>query len=440
MYSSVGLPIGLQIIAKPWQDHKILAFAKKVQAVLGIPRIVNIKKCVRVMSLEKMDTQLNRPSFLEKLGQGLLAFALDILKILTFGFLAWVAFFALFWIIFSGQLITAYFSNINYALVDIPRLAQQFDSSGSFILMLSFPIASWYILKLTAWLFKKLKYRRALYLLFVSDLPEVGEQAQGLGKAILNLSTTIPVRKVNLSLLWKSFKSFFLISGLVVFLTGAALFFQSQIKALIPLYDIVNEGWGHVFNILGSFFFGIYIAILFGLLLVITNKFKFRESRFIEKFVAVFFRSINIYMIGLFFTIVGLQFFLNKNTFICHIPIGLLSGLSTDFLIYFDIALGYCFVIIPALKIIGIKSEWKLQIFGLLLFTVFAATFKYVCPRLNELNVVDKVALHAALKEPYRCPGLISFGIRDFAEEAFGLEPPGNLGTRNFIAEEFGLQ
>jgi amidase len=41
-FSADGLPIGLQIIAKPWQDHVVLAFAKKAQAVLGIPNIVNV--------------------------------------------------------------------------------------------------------------------------------------------------------------------------------------------------------------------------------------------------------------------------------------------------------------------------------------------------------------------------------------------------------------
>ncbi len=43
-FSKEGLPIGLQIIAKPWQDHKVLAFAKMTQDVFGIPNVVNVNK------------------------------------------------------------------------------------------------------------------------------------------------------------------------------------------------------------------------------------------------------------------------------------------------------------------------------------------------------------------------------------------------------------
>jgi amidase len=35
-----GMPIGLQIMAKPWEDHKVLAYAKAAQALLGIPEII----------------------------------------------------------------------------------------------------------------------------------------------------------------------------------------------------------------------------------------------------------------------------------------------------------------------------------------------------------------------------------------------------------------
>ena len=41
-FSESGLPIGMQIIGKPWEDHVVLAFAKKAQEVLGIPRVVNV--------------------------------------------------------------------------------------------------------------------------------------------------------------------------------------------------------------------------------------------------------------------------------------------------------------------------------------------------------------------------------------------------------------
>jgi amidase len=42
-FSESGLPIGLQIIAKPWDDHLVLAFAKQAQTILGIPRVVNVR-------------------------------------------------------------------------------------------------------------------------------------------------------------------------------------------------------------------------------------------------------------------------------------------------------------------------------------------------------------------------------------------------------------
>lgn len=35
-----GMPIGLQIIGKPWQDHKVLAYAKAAQALFGVPEVV----------------------------------------------------------------------------------------------------------------------------------------------------------------------------------------------------------------------------------------------------------------------------------------------------------------------------------------------------------------------------------------------------------------
>jgi len=35
-----GMPIGIQILAKPWQDHKVLAYAKAAQDLLGIPDLV----------------------------------------------------------------------------------------------------------------------------------------------------------------------------------------------------------------------------------------------------------------------------------------------------------------------------------------------------------------------------------------------------------------
>lgn len=41
-FSVDGLPIGLQIIAKPWQDHVVLAFAKTAQKILGIPEVVDV--------------------------------------------------------------------------------------------------------------------------------------------------------------------------------------------------------------------------------------------------------------------------------------------------------------------------------------------------------------------------------------------------------------
>lgn len=41
-FSSQGLPIGLQIAAKPWQDHVALAFAKEAQDIFGIPEIINL--------------------------------------------------------------------------------------------------------------------------------------------------------------------------------------------------------------------------------------------------------------------------------------------------------------------------------------------------------------------------------------------------------------
>ena len=43
-FSRSGLPVGLQIAAKPWEDHVVLAFAKKAQEILGVPDIVNLKK------------------------------------------------------------------------------------------------------------------------------------------------------------------------------------------------------------------------------------------------------------------------------------------------------------------------------------------------------------------------------------------------------------
>ncbi len=42
-FSRAGLPIGLQIAAKPWQDHLVLALARKAQELFGIPDIVNPK-------------------------------------------------------------------------------------------------------------------------------------------------------------------------------------------------------------------------------------------------------------------------------------------------------------------------------------------------------------------------------------------------------------
>jgi len=42
-FAENGLPIGIQIIAKPWEDHVVLAVAKKGQEVFGIPDVVNIK-------------------------------------------------------------------------------------------------------------------------------------------------------------------------------------------------------------------------------------------------------------------------------------------------------------------------------------------------------------------------------------------------------------
>lgn len=41
-FSAEGLPIGIQIAAKPWQDHIVLAFAKAAQKVLGIPEVVSV--------------------------------------------------------------------------------------------------------------------------------------------------------------------------------------------------------------------------------------------------------------------------------------------------------------------------------------------------------------------------------------------------------------
>ncbi len=42
-FTESNLPIGLQIVAKNWEDHKVLAFAKKAQEVLGIPTVVDPK-------------------------------------------------------------------------------------------------------------------------------------------------------------------------------------------------------------------------------------------------------------------------------------------------------------------------------------------------------------------------------------------------------------
>lgn len=39
-FSSEGLPIGLQICAKPWNDHLVLAYAKKAQEIFGVPNII----------------------------------------------------------------------------------------------------------------------------------------------------------------------------------------------------------------------------------------------------------------------------------------------------------------------------------------------------------------------------------------------------------------
>lgn len=47
-FSAQGLPIGLQIAAKPWQDHKVLAFAKEVQKILGIPKLVDVTTAIKL--------------------------------------------------------------------------------------------------------------------------------------------------------------------------------------------------------------------------------------------------------------------------------------------------------------------------------------------------------------------------------------------------------
>lgn len=41
-FSKEGLPIGLQIIGKPWNDHIVLAYAKMAQKILGIPKVVDL--------------------------------------------------------------------------------------------------------------------------------------------------------------------------------------------------------------------------------------------------------------------------------------------------------------------------------------------------------------------------------------------------------------
>ncbi len=42
-FTQTGLPIGLQIAAKNWDDHKVLAFAKQAQTVLGVPPVITPK-------------------------------------------------------------------------------------------------------------------------------------------------------------------------------------------------------------------------------------------------------------------------------------------------------------------------------------------------------------------------------------------------------------
>ncbi|MCC2624437.1 MAG: Amidase [Burkholderiales bacterium] len=41
-FAEDGLPIGIQIIAKPWEDHVVLAVAKKAQEIFGVPEVVSL--------------------------------------------------------------------------------------------------------------------------------------------------------------------------------------------------------------------------------------------------------------------------------------------------------------------------------------------------------------------------------------------------------------
>lgn len=62
-FSESGLPIGLEIVARPWQDHKVLAMARKAQGIFGIPEVVNVQVPSAVLAEEESS---NKAAALER--------------------------------------------------------------------------------------------------------------------------------------------------------------------------------------------------------------------------------------------------------------------------------------------------------------------------------------------------------------------------------------